>query len=105
MVQNMKKECLVGQRIVYDYISKNGGFQKVQITKPLIQAFRSGWSKYESFLAQQKKEGQKEKEVETKKKKIVEELDKAKQRKRQLLEELAEQESVIREGNKRLRFD
>ena len=105
MLQNMKKQSLVGQRIVYDYLSKVGGFEKVLLNKQLLQAFRSGRSRYQSFLVEQKNQSQFEKEAATKKEKLEEEVEKAKQRKRQLLDELAEQEFVIIEGNKKMRFN
>ena len=88
-----------------DYLSKVGGFEKVLLNKQLLQAFRSGRSRYQSFLVEQKNQSQFEKEAATKKEKQEEEVEKAKQRKRQLLDELAEQESVIIEGNKKMIFN
>lgn len=86
LIDNLKEESLVGQRIVWSAIKLAGGLENIEISKEMILCVRNARSYYMETLEQKKKE---EKELEIakqKNKRSAEELKELKEKKKQLLE-------------------
>uniref|UniRef100_A0A1B6KMG3 HAT C-terminal dimerisation domain-containing protein n=1 Tax=Graphocephala atropunctata TaxID=36148 RepID=A0A1B6KMG3_9HEMI len=87
LVDNMHEELLIAQRTVYDHVLSVGGVEKVDISKPLINAARNSYQIYKESLTKkqiqmeassikklQKRAAEKElKELEEKRAKVLEE--------------------------------
>ena len=54
VVENLKEESVVSQRIVFDAIAAAGGVLSVPITKPLLSYAQAARQKYMTYLDQQK---------------------------------------------------
>ena len=57
VVENLKEESVVSQRIVFDAIAAEGGVLSVPMMKPLVSYAQAAWHKYMMYLDQQKAEG------------------------------------------------
>ena len=54
MVENLKEESVVSQRVVYDGISADGGLLNVPITKPMLSYAQAARQKYMTYLDEQR---------------------------------------------------
>jgi len=91
LVENAKEHSLVAQRRVYDAVACAGGPLKVALDGRLMLNARQARSRYDIYLAEQKKERAKEtatvKEAAQKRKLAAVELKEAKAKKRKLVQE------------------
>lgn len=55
LIENLKEDSLVAQRVVYDSVQSSGGVLKVDITKSLMQYTRNANSRYKEALEARKK--------------------------------------------------
>lgn len=83
LVENMKEESLVAQRLVYDEVSAAGGVAKVDVTDKMIEMVRSANIRWKEELERKKQERLQLSDVERKKKRtaaLVKELQLKKQK-------------------------
>lgn len=87
--ENLSDKALVARRIICDHITAVGGLRKMKVTKELLLAASSARYKYHSYLEQERQE-RKEKEQKNLKRKLHEELDDIKKRKKQTVTDIKE---------------
>lgn len=83
LVENMKEESLVAQRLVYDEVSAAGGVAEVDVTDKMIDMVRSANIRWKEDLERKKKERLDVLDAERKKKRtaaLVKELESKKQK-------------------------
>ncbi|XP_052221862.1 uncharacterized protein LOC127838275 isoform X1 [Dreissena polymorpha] len=83
VVENLAKETLIGQRIICDYVKTVGGVLNVPITKDLLKSVQSSNAKYNAHLSVEKEKKLSE-EKKLKRKLETEELNKLKDKKAKL---------------------
>ena len=54
LVENMKEDSFVGQRLVLDFIRDSGGIHIIVVKKELLLSTAQGRSKYEAYLREQR---------------------------------------------------
>ncbi|KAH8020386.1 hypothetical protein HPB51_001019 [Rhipicephalus microplus] len=97
LVENMKEESLVAQRLVYDEVSAAGGVAKVDVTDKMIDMVRSSNIKWKEDRERKKKERLDVLDAERKKKRtaaLVKELESKKQK---LMEDAQLQVSMLQQ--------
>nr|XP_037290233.1 GRIP and coiled-coil domain-containing protein 2-like [Rhipicephalus microplus] len=97
LVENMKEESLVAQRLVYDEVSAAGGVAEVDVTDKMIDMVRSSNIKWKEDLERKKKERLDVLDAERKKKRtaaLVKELESKKQK---LMEDAQLQVSMLQQ--------
>ncbi|KAH8027889.1 hypothetical protein HPB51_011119 [Rhipicephalus microplus] len=97
LVENMKEESLVAQRLVYDEVSAAGGVAEVDVTDKMIDMVRSSNIKWKEDLERKKKERLDVLDAERKKKRtaaLVKELESKKQK---LIEDAQLQVSMLQQ--------
>ncbi|KAH8038463.1 hypothetical protein HPB51_001636 [Rhipicephalus microplus] len=97
LVENMKEESLVAQRLVYDEVSAAGGVAEVDVTDKMIDMVRSSNIKWKEDLERKKKERLDVLDAERKKKRtaaLVKELESKKQK---LMEDAHLQVSMLQQ--------
>ena len=84
VVENLKEESVVSQRIVFDAIAAAGGVLSVPITKPLLSYAQAARQKYMTYLDQQKAKKAAVTDVNAKRKLETDALEKLESKRRRL---------------------
>lgn len=104
LIENLKEESLIAQRVVYDAVSHAGGVEKVEISHKMIQSVRSSHSRYREALESQKRMNAAAAQKCGEKKKRDLEVEELRNKKRKLLEEtsktLAEMDERLKDLKK-----
>ncbi|CAN7984064.1 unnamed protein product [Ixodes hexagonus] len=97
IVENLKEESLIAQRVVHDAVLAAGGVDKVEITDKMVQMVRNSYSIFREELHKKKEERQAESDVQKNKRRVAALVKELEEKKRRLLSESLMEASVLQE--------
>jgi len=104
IVENQLAKSLVAQKQVYDAIQALGGLNNVIIDKQMILKVRNARSLYKEALEETKKEGQTEANENLSKKRLIDKIDKLKQKRFKVITEKQRESDFIDEQIRKLQM-
>lgn len=97
LVENLKEDSLIAQRLVHDAVLAAGGVEKVEITDKMVQMVRNSYRVYREELQKKKTERQVESDVQKNKKRVASLVKELEEKKRRLLSESLTEASLLQE--------
>ena len=104
LIDNMQKESLIAQRLIYDTVIAKGGIDNINIDKHLILSCRNAHSRYKEALEKRKLERENRKTVESEAKLKILKLKELETKKKDILEKARIQTTEIDECLQSLHF-
>ena len=102
LVENLKHESLIAQRVIYDAVTDAGGLiPTFNISKSMVQSMRSAYSRYKEALDEQKKKIYDRDKVMAEKKKAKIMTQELEAKKRRILTQTSEEIAAIDEEMKK----
>lgn len=97
LVENLKEDSLVAQRVVHDAVLAAGGIAQVDITDRMVKTVRSAYSVYREQLQTKKRERDETTELEKKKKRAAALIKELQEKKQRLLSEAQLEASILQD--------
>lgn len=97
LVENLKEDSLIAQRLVHDAVLAAGGVEKVLITDKMLQMVRNSYSVFREELQKKKAERRVESGVQKNKKRVAALVKELEERKRRLLSDSLTKASLLQE--------
>lgn len=97
LVENLKEDSLIAQRLVHDAVSAAGGVDKVVITDKMVQMVRNSYSVFREELQKKKAERRVVSDVQKNKKRVAALVKELEEKKRRLLSESLTEASLLQE--------
>ncbi|KAH8010092.1 hypothetical protein HPB51_024767 [Rhipicephalus microplus] len=97
LVENLKEDSLIAQRLVHDAVLAAGGVEKVLITDKMLQMVRNSYSVFREELQKKKAERRVESGVQKNKKRVAALVKELEEKKRRLLSDSLTEASLLQE--------
>lgn len=97
LVENLKEESLIAQRVVYDAVSEAGGVANVDITDRMVQMVRGAYSVFKEELQRRKKEERETSDAQKEKKRVATLVMELQEKKRKLLHDSQLEATLLQE--------
>lgn len=97
LVENLKEDSLIAERLVHDAVLAAGGVEKVLITDKMLQMVRNSYSVFREELQKKKAERRVESGVQKNKKRVAALLKELEEKKRRLLSDSLTKASLLQE--------
>lgn len=97
LVENLHEKSLIAQRTIYDAVNVRGGVQNFVVTKDLIHAARNSDSLYKEDIAKQKRKEKEEEEARHTQKRTIKMIKELEAKKKKLLDDVIKETAEIDE--------